>query len=61
MFDKLSKSDGYATKELARLEGILSKGGLAPTKRDEIQSRTNVLRKFVEQLTEKVQEAKEEL
>ncbi|KFH47658.1 Protein disulfide-isomerase-like protein [Hapsidospora chrysogenum ATCC 11550] len=61
VFDKLSKSDGYAAKELARLEGILSKGGLAPTKRDEIQSRTNVLRKFVEQLTEKVQEAKEEL
>lgn len=61
VFDKLGKSDGYAAKELARLDGILTKGGLAPAKRDEIQSKTNVLRKFVDQLVEKVKEAKEEL
>lgn len=61
VFDKLSKSDNYAAKELARLDGILSKGGLAPSKRDELQSKTNVLRKFVQQLTEKVKETKDEL
>lgn len=53
VFDKLSQSDNYVAKELARLEGILAKGGLAPTKIDEITSKTNILRKF----TEKVEEA----
>lgn len=57
VFDKLNKSDGYVAKELARLDGILSKGGLAPAKRDEITRKTNVLRKFVE----KVQDIKDEL
>lgn len=61
VFDKLSKSDNFASKELARLESILSKGGLAPAKKDEIQSKTNVLRKFVAQLAEKAEEAKDEL
>jgi protein disulfide-isomerase A6 len=57
VFDKLNKSDGYVAKELARLDGILEKGGLAPAKRDEIQRKTNVLRKF----TEKIEEIKDEL
>ncbi|WYZ38880.1 hypothetical protein EsH8_III_000794 [Colletotrichum jinshuiense] len=61
VFDKLSKSDGYAQKELTRLDGILSKGGLAPTKRDEITSKTNILRKFLEKVEEKVAGEKEEL
>lgn len=61
VLDKMSQSDGYAAKELARLDGILSKGGLAPSKRDEIKSKTNVLRKFVEKTAEKIMEIKDEL
>jgi protein disulfide-isomerase A6 len=61
VFDKLSNSDGYAAKELARLDGILAKGGLAPSKRDEIQLKTNVLRKFIQQAAEKIDELKDEL
>jgi protein disulfide-isomerase A6 len=65
VFDKLSNSDGYAAKELARLDGILTKGGLAPAKRDEIKLKTNVLRKFIldaaEKVEEKVEEIKDEL
>ncbi|KAK0739705.1 thioredoxin-like protein [Apiosordaria backusii] len=53
VFDKLSKSDNFAAKELARLEGILKKGGLAPAKLDELTSKTNILRKFVEKVTGK--------
>jgi protein disulfide-isomerase A6 len=51
VFDKLSKSSEYAAKELARLEGIVSKGGLAESKLDELTSKTNILRKFVEKAT----------
>jgi protein disulfide-isomerase A6 len=62
VFDKLNKSDGYAAKELSRLEGILNKGGLAPSKRDELQVKTNVLRKFIVDTAEAVKDAvKEEL
>lgn len=65
VFDKLNGSDTYAAKELARLEGILSKGGLAPAKRDEIRVKTNVLRKFIQDVVdkvgEKVEDVKEEL
>ncbi|KAF7553644.1 hypothetical protein G7046_g7050 [Stylonectria norvegica] len=61
VFDKLNKSDGYVAKELARLDGILSKGGLAPAKRDELQSKTNVLRKFIAKVAEKVEDFKDEL
>lgn len=61
VFDKLSNTDGYAAKELARLDGILTKGGLAPAKRDEIQLKTNVLRKFIQDAAEKVEEKAEEL
>ncbi|KAH6626189.1 thioredoxin-like protein [Chaetomium sp. MPI-SDFR-AT-0129] len=55
VFDKLSKSEEFVAKELSRLEGIIKKGGLAPTKLDELIVKTNVLRKF------KVEEQKEEL
>lgn len=61
VFDKLSKSDNYAAKELARLDGILRRGGLAPAKLDELQSKTNILRQFVKDATEKVTGGKDEL
>lgn len=47
VFDKLSKSNNYAAKELTRLDKILQKGGLAPEKLDEFTSKTNILKKFV--------------
>ena len=61
VFDKLKSSDNYVAKELARLEGILAKGGLAPSKRDEIQTKTNILRKFTKKVAEKAEELKDEL
>lgn len=57
VFDKLNKNDDYASKELARLESILKKGGLAPTKLDEFTTKSNILRRFVE----KVKDVKDEL
>ncbi|PYI15587.1 putative disulfide isomerase [Aspergillus japonicus CBS 114.51] len=45
--DKLSQNAGYVTKELARLEKILAKGGSAPEKLDDLVSRSNILRQFV--------------
>jgi protein disulfide-isomerase A6 len=47
VFEKLAKSDSYATKELARLDKILQKGGLAPEKQDEFTSRINILKRFI--------------
>ncbi|KAI0124308.1 thioredoxin-like protein [Xylariales sp. AK1849] len=61
VFDKLSKSDNYVAKELARLDGILKRGGLAPAKVDELTSKTNILRQFIADLTEKVTGGKDEL
>jgi len=55
VFDKVAKSDNYASKELARLDKILKKGGLAPAKLDEFTSKTNILRKFVEKVTGKTE------
>lgn len=51
VFGKLHENDGYAAKELARLDKILKKGGLAPAKLDEFTSKTNILRKFLEKVT----------
>jgi protein disulfide-isomerase A6 len=51
VFDKLSKSDNYAAKELARLEGIIKKGGLTPAKLDEFTSKSNILRRFIDKVT----------
>lgn len=56
VLDKLGKSQGYTDKELARLESLLKKGGLAPEKLDDLISRSNVLRKF-----SKKESTKEEL
>ncbi|TAQ90273.1 hypothetical protein B7494_g1446 [Chlorociboria aeruginascens] len=53
VFDKLSKSDVYAAKELARLDNIIKKGGLAPQKLDEFTSKTNILKRFVNTVTGK--------
>jgi protein disulfide-isomerase A6 len=53
VFDKLSKNDDYVSKELTRLDGIIKKGGLAPSKLDELTSKTNILRRFVEKVTGK--------
>ena len=44
--DKLSKNAGYVEKELARLQGLIMKGGLAPEKIDDLTSRSNILRRF---------------
>lgn len=46
MLEKLAKSRGYAEKELARLEGLIKKGGLAEEKLDDLVSRSNILRRF---------------
>jgi protein disulfide-isomerase A6 len=53
VFDKLVKSNGWATKELTRLDNILKKGGLAPQKLDEFTSKTNILKRFVEKVVGK--------
>ena len=47
VFNKLRSSDGYVEKELARLDGLLRKGGLAPEKVDDLTSRSNILQKFM--------------
>lgn len=61
VFDKLSKSDNYVAKELARLDSIIKKGGLAPSKLDELTSKTNILKQFIVDLKEKVVGGKDEL
>ena len=43
---KLAENKGYLEKEIGRLEGMLKKGGLAPTKIDDLTSRMNILKKF---------------
>ncbi|KAF8421098.1 putative disulfide isomerase [Tirmania nivea] len=47
VIEKVTKSGDYATKELARLEKVYAKGGLAPEKADDIIIRQNILRRFV--------------
>ena len=51
VFDKLSSNDGYAAKELKRLSGMLSKGGLSTAKSDELTSKTNILRRFIDKVS----------
>ena len=50
---KFEQSGSYAASELKRLEGMLKKGGLAPLKRDDLTSRSNILRKFLGPTQEK--------
>ncbi|KAI2615945.1 disulfide isomerase [Hypoxylon sp. NC1633] len=54
VFDKLSQNEGYVAKESARLDGIIKKGGLAPAKLDELQSKSNILKQYIQQVVEKV-------
>lgn len=53
VFDKLSNNNAYAAKELKRLDGLMKKGGLAPEKLDEFTSKSNILRRFVDNIAEK--------
>lgn len=50
VFEKLGQSDNFASKEVARLESLLKKGGLAPEKVDEFTTKTNILRRFLPQV-----------
>lgn len=55
VFGKMATGDGFAAKELARLDKIIKKGGLAPAKLDEFTTKTNILKKFVETVTGKTE------
>ncbi|KAI8625378.1 disulfide isomerase [Xylariaceae sp. FL1651] len=54
VFDKLAQNEGYVAKESARLDNIIRKGGLAPSKLDELQSKTNILKQYLQQAAEKI-------
>ncbi|RYO94424.1 hypothetical protein DL762_000520 [Monosporascus cannonballus] len=54
VFNKLADNEGWAAKESARLDNILKKGGLAPAKLDELQTKSNILKQFLQQVAEKV-------
>ncbi|KFY66921.1 hypothetical protein V496_01859 [Pseudogymnoascus sp. VKM F-4515 (FW-2607)] len=56
VFAKLSESTEYAAKELARLQGLLSKGNLAKVKEDEMTAKSNILKTFEEKEKEKAHE-----
>lgn len=56
--DKLKESENYVSKEFTRLSKILSKGGIAPEKFDDLVARSNILRQF---LGESDKETKDEL
>ncbi|KAL4771121.1 thioredoxin-like protein [Aspergillus nidulans var. acristatus] len=59
--EKLAQNEEYAAKELERLKKVLAKGGSAPEKVDDMVSRSNILRKFLE-VEEKVEDVvKDEL
>lgn len=60
VFDKLAENEGFVAKESARLDSILRKGGLAPAKLDELQSKSNILKQFIQSVAEKAT-GKEEL
>ncbi|KAF2489897.1 disulfide isomerase [Lophium mytilinum] len=49
VFQKVDANKGYVEKELKRLEGLLKKGSLAPEKVDDLTSRSNILRRFLNQ------------
>ncbi|EEH49549.1 protein disulfide-isomerase domain [Paracoccidioides brasiliensis Pb18] len=61
VWGKLAENQDYVTKELARLEGILKKGGLALEKVDDLISRSNILRKFLWEKEEEKKLEKDEL
>lgn len=47
VYEKLGKNEGYAEKELKRLQGLIGKGNLAQEKLDDLSSRSNILRRFI--------------
>lgn len=47
VFEKIGANKDYAEKEFKRLQGLISKGNLAPAKVDDLTSRSNILRKFL--------------
>ncbi|KAF1944753.1 protein disulfide-isomerase A4 precursor [Clathrospora elynae] len=47
VFDKIAANKDYAVKESKRLQGLISKGNLAPEKLDDLISRSNILSKFL--------------
>ncbi|CAJ2507795.1 Uu.00g089810.m01.CDS01 [Anthostomella pinea] len=54
VFDKLSQNEGYVAKESARLDNIIRKGGLAPAKLDELQTKSNILKQYLQQVADKI-------
>lgn len=44
--EKAKDNAGYVEKELGRLQGLMSKGGLSREKSDDMMSRSNILRRF---------------
>ncbi|KAL2053043.1 hypothetical protein ABVK25_006680 [Lepraria finkii] len=58
---KMAANKEYLEKELARLEGIIKKGGLAPKKIDDLTARSNILRKFKGEEPSTREKIKEEL
>ncbi|KAF2786520.1 disulfide isomerase [Melanomma pulvis-pyrius CBS 109.77] len=52
-FTKISANQEYAAKEYKRLQGLISKGNLAPEKLDDLASRSNILKRFLPQTEEK--------
>ncbi|KAL7266548.1 hypothetical protein RUND412_010903 [Rhizina undulata] len=46
VLEKIAKTQGHVEKELKRLDGIISKGGLASTKLDDLSARKNILKQF---------------
>ena len=50
---KISVNKEYAEKEYKRLQGLISKGNLAPEKLDDLYSRSNILKKFLPQSEDK--------
>ncbi|KAI0595668.1 thioredoxin-like protein [Biscogniauxia sp. FL1348] len=54
VFDKLAQNGGHVAKESARLNNIIKKGGLAPSKLDEMQSKSNILKQFSQEAAEKI-------
>ncbi|PGH02283.1 protein disulfide-isomerase domain [Blastomyces parvus] len=57
---KLFEKKDFVTKELARLERVMSKGGLAPEKMDDLMSRSNILRRFIGEKAEKGEKEEEQ-
>ncbi|KAI0201263.1 thioredoxin-like protein [Astrocystis sublimbata] len=54
VFEKLAQHEGWVAKESARLDNIIRKGGLAPSKLDELQSKSNILKQYIDTVTEKI-------